>query len=65
MRIQADPQPNIMKAKKKKIESFKPEDLGLDFVRPYDWTTLPTLISTESPVGDYLCDGPTQEARWW
>jgi electron transfer flavoprotein alpha/beta subunit len=24
--------PNIMKAKKKKIEAFKPEDLGLDFV---------------------------------
>lgn len=25
--------PNIMKAKKKKVESFKPDDLGLDFVR--------------------------------
>jgi electron transfer flavoprotein alpha/beta subunit len=25
-------QPNIMKAKKKKVESIKPEDLGLDFV---------------------------------
>jgi electron transfer flavoprotein beta subunit len=25
-------QPNIMKAKKKKIETIKPEDLGLDFV---------------------------------
>ncbi|GFZ50718.1 Probable electron transfer flavoprotein subunit beta [Saitozyma sp. JCM 24511] len=25
------PQPNIMKAKKKKIETLKPEDLGLDF----------------------------------
>lgn len=25
--------PNIMKAKKKKIETLKPEDLGLDFVR--------------------------------
>jgi electron transfer flavoprotein alpha/beta subunit len=24
--------PNIMKAKKKKVETFKPEDLGLDFV---------------------------------
>jgi len=24
--------PNIMKAKKKKIETMKPEDLGLDFV---------------------------------
>lgn len=27
-------QPNIMKAKKKKIDVKKPEDLGLDFVRP-------------------------------
>ena len=25
-------QPNIMKAKKKKIESLKPEDLGIDLV---------------------------------
>jgi electron transfer flavoprotein alpha/beta subunit len=25
-------QPNIMKAKKKKVETLKPEDLGLDFV---------------------------------
>jgi electron transfer flavoprotein beta subunit len=24
--------PNIMKAKKKKVETLKPEDLGLDFV---------------------------------
>lgn len=28
----AHTQPNIMKAKKKKIETLKPEDLGLDFV---------------------------------
>ena len=29
---ETDAQPNIMKAKKKKVETIKPEDLGLDFV---------------------------------
>ncbi|ORX34645.1 hypothetical protein BD324DRAFT_634330 [Kockovaella imperatae] len=37
--------PNIMKAKKKKIESFKPEDLGLDF-KP----RMETISVSEPPV---------------
>lgn len=30
--------PNIMKAKKKKVETLKPADLGLDFVRRGSFT---------------------------
>ncbi|KAK1926219.1 hypothetical protein DB88DRAFT_481126 [Papiliotrema laurentii] len=36
--------PNIMKAKKKKVESYKPEDLGLDFT-----PRLETISVTEPP----------------
>jgi hypothetical protein len=64
-----------MKAKKKKIESFKPEDLGLDFV-----SFLPSLLyqyqvrvgkkekktdNSEPTFGDYLCYRSTKETGWW
>ena len=38
-----------MKAKKKKIETFKPEDLGLDFVRPSPRLSLGNKANKQSP----------------
>jgi electron transfer flavoprotein alpha/beta subunit len=52
-----------MKAKKKKIETLKPEDLGLDFVRVLlslpasltDIVSRPRLMRADTPARDRLC----------
>jgi hypothetical protein len=51
-----------MKAKKKKIETLKPEDLGLDFVRVLvssgsliNIVLWPLLMRADTPARDRLC----------
>ena len=41
-----------MKAKKKKIESLKPEDIGVDFVRNFNASVLTSDSSTGGSVSD-------------
>jgi electron transfer flavoprotein beta subunit len=51
--------PNIMKAKKKQLDTFKPEDLGVD-VKP----RLKTLKVSEPPKRDAASRCPTWPP-WW